>query len=194
MTWSEALLTFGSLFLAAVFAFYLDSLRERRRTKRWVFEYLRFWSERLRSYESERGQNMELFSRVDQALGQWLVDGPGAPEPEWVMIDAMSVNTPISFTPSLFGEALEVVSPQLLRSMFEVDAVLPQLRSHSEATVRLFEQMLRPLVLRRQHRLDDAERRAVEQFRREMQTVRALVQQFSDRVADVVAGLSREGI
>ena len=42
MSLGDALLTFVSVFVAALLAFYLDGLRERRATRSWVREYLGF--------------------------------------------------------------------------------------------------------------------------------------------------------
>ena len=43
MSLGEAFLTFVAVFVAALLAFYLDGLRERRATEGWVRDYLGFW-------------------------------------------------------------------------------------------------------------------------------------------------------
>jgi hypothetical protein len=53
MSLSGALLTFVSVFVAALLAFYLDGLRERRATQQWVKEYLGFWRDLLDSTAGE---------------------------------------------------------------------------------------------------------------------------------------------
>lgn len=104
MTWTEALLTFGSLFLAALFAFYLDSLRERRATRRWVHEYLGFWRTMLESFVDERDVIQTMMGSLDEVLADWLDDRPTTSAPVWSGIDGFKFSSAISMTPNLLGE------------------------------------------------------------------------------------------
>jgi hypothetical protein len=194
MTWDEALLTFGSLFLAALFAFYLDSLRERRATRRWVREYLGFWARTMAPFEDGRIAGQAMFARVDDAVQRWLATDRTGIEPDWDAIDGIDVSSSVSITPQLFGASLEAISPGLLALMFEVDSRAVVVQAQSAATLRLFETLLRPLVLRRAPLHADEERRAVELYRRDLAGLGQLVDAFGDQMVAVLNGLRAEGI
>ena len=99
MSLGDAALTFVSVFVAALLAFYLDGLRERRATEKWVREYLGFWRGVLDTAQGDRAANDEGLSRIQQALDTWLA---GA-EPSWADVDSVNVNSAVSFTPLLLS-------------------------------------------------------------------------------------------
>jgi hypothetical protein len=131
MSLGDALLTFVSVFIAALLAFYLDGVRERRATRAWVREYLGFWRRMLQSAADERRGNEGMLGRIDEALGVWLATGP--PEPDWQYVDAVNVNNSFQFTPQLLGDAVGVTPPELMQRMFVADATSPAVRGTSEA-------------------------------------------------------------
>lgn len=103
MSLGGALLTFVSVFVAALLAFYLDGLRERRATERWVKEYLGFWRGMLQSAAAERADNDAVLTRVHDAVARWLTCAKSGQEPTWSDIDAVNYNNSISFTPLLLS-------------------------------------------------------------------------------------------
>jgi len=125
MSLGDALLTFVSVFIAALLAFYLDGVRERRATRAWVREYLGFWRRMLQSAADERRTNEGMLGRIDEALGVWLAPGPQ--EPDWQYVDAVNVNNSFQFTPQLLGDAVGVTPPELMQLMFVADATSPAL-------------------------------------------------------------------
>ena len=71
MSLGDAALTFVSVFIAALLAFYLDGLRERRATRAWVAEYLGFWRGLLESTAGEKEANEAGVRKVESALDGW---------------------------------------------------------------------------------------------------------------------------
>lgn len=192
MTWTEALLTFASLFLAGVFAFYLENLRERRATRRWVREYLGFWRQQFESFGAEKDANRRLFTRLDAALADWLE--PSGDPPDWDLVDGISFVSSIALTPNLFGEGMSAVPPDLLHDMFAVDATVPVLALESDTTMRLFESEIRPLKMRREWPLANEDARLVELYRSEMATAWTLVDAHYDQVDALLQRMRANGI
>lgn len=186
MTFTEASLTFGSLFLAALFAFYLDSIRERRGTRRWVHEYLGFWRTMLESFVDEREALRATIDKLDSVLGDWLDDTPEASEPDWSAIDGFNFSSAISLTPNLLGEGMSVVPSDLLRSMFILDAMIPGLASSSNSTLALYESEVRPLQLRRAWPLAPDQSRAVSLYRSEVSKVGVMMEALYTQLDDLV--------
>jgi hypothetical protein len=191
MSLGDALLTFVSVFVAALLAFYLDGLRERRATRRWVKEYLGFWRGMLQNAADERRANEGMLGHIVTALDDWLA--PGGPEPDWTYVDAVNVNNSFQFTPQLLGDAVGVVPPELMRQMFVADATSPALRSTAEVVTRLFETEIRPLALARVVDLDAAQRRAVELYRAEFVRMCDLLRQYGDQLDKVLRDLAASG-
>jgi len=77
----DAALTFVSVFVAALLAFYLDGLRERRAARAWVREYLGFWRDILEQSATDREGNDAIMDRIDRALGRWLDPPHGRCDP-----------------------------------------------------------------------------------------------------------------
>ena len=191
MSLGDALLTFVSVFIAALLAFYLDGVRERRATRAWVREYLGFWRRMLQGAAEERRGNEGMLGRIDEALGVWLAPGPQ--EPDWQYVDAVNVNNSFQFTPLLLGDAVGVTPPELMQRMFVADATSPALRGTSEATTRLFETEIRPLALARVVELDPAQRRAVELYRAEFGRLRDLLRQYGEQLDAILGELVAGG-
>ena len=166
MSLGDALLTFVSVFVAALLAFYLDGLRERRATRAWIKEYLGFWRSLLDSGEEEREANAAGVRRVEAALDDWLAAGPGS-QPTWRDVDAININATVRFTGPLLSNGGSVVPPALLQRMFVADGSAPALTTQSDFVTRLFETEVRPLVLGRVVPLEGRDREAVELYRRE---------------------------
>jgi hypothetical protein len=93
----DAALTFVSVFVAALLAFYLDGVRERRATRAWVREYLGFRRVTLAGDAEMRQANDAMLGRIDEALGAWL---DGVDEPDWRYVDAVNFNSSFAFTRS----------------------------------------------------------------------------------------------
>jgi hypothetical protein len=129
------------VFVAALLAFYLDGLRARRATRRWVTEYLGFGRSMMEAGAAEREEDDAVLVRIDTAVDRWLSVAGGGPEPVWSDIDALSVSTSISFAPLLLGSGVGV--------LFYADATVPVLRSTSEAVSRLYEAEIRGPVAAR---------------------------------------------
>src|SRR3954452_12079511 len=184
MSLGDAALTFVSVFIAALLAFYLDGLRERRATRGWVREYLGFWRGTLQSAADERGANDAMLGRIAVVLDAWLV--PGGPEPDWQYVDAVNVNNSFQFTPQLSGDAVGVVPPGLMRLMFVADATRPALASTADVGARLFESEIRPLVLGRVVDLDPTQQRAVELYRAEFGRLRELLRGYGDQLDGIL--------
>jgi hypothetical protein len=185
-----AALTFVSVFVAALLAFYLDGLRERRATERWVREYLGFWRAMLHNAQEERAGNDAMLARIDQALDRWLAHGT---EPEWPDVDAVNVNNSFSFTPLLLTTGVDVVPPELLKRLFVADATGPALRGTSEVVTRLFESEIRPLALARVLDLSPVQRRTVELYRAEFGRLRELLRSYTDTLDEIHDELVRAG-
>jgi hypothetical protein len=165
MSPGDALLTFVSVFVAAVLAFYLDGLRERRAARAWVREYLGFWRGVLDSSRGDRAANAEGLARIATALDTWLSEGTA--EPVWSDVDTVNVNTAVSFTPMLLSAGAGVVPKELVGQLFVADANAPALLRRSEYVTRLFDEYVLPLVLARVTALAPEQRRAVEKYRDE---------------------------
>jgi hypothetical protein len=161
-----AVLTFVSVFVAALLAFYLDGLRERRATARWVREYLGFWRGLLQSTADEGAVHEAAVRRIEAAIDGWLAAGADA-RPAWDDIDALSVSATVQFTPPLFNTGASVVPSELMQQLFVADAMAPAMTALSDFVTRLFESEVRPLVLAEVVPLAGQDRRAVELYRRE---------------------------
>lgn len=172
MSPGDALLTFVSVFVAALLAFYLDGLRERRASRRWVQEYLGFWRDVLEQSATERDGNDAIMDRIDRALGRWLDPGDGLAEPEWSDIDTVNVNTAIAFTPLLLSTGAKSVPIELLRQMFLADATVPALAKRSDIVASVFHDRILPLRLDRVAHLSPEQRNSVEFFRLEFAGMR----------------------
>jgi hypothetical protein len=190
MSLGDALLTFVSVFVAALLAFYLDGLRERRATRAWVREYLGFRRATLARDAEMRQANDTMLSRIDAALGTWL---GGVHEPDWRYVDAVNFNTSFAFTRELLGTAVGVVPPDLMRRMYEADATAPALRGTAEFVARLFEAEIRPMALRREMMLEASQRRAVELYRAEFAHLRDLQRGYVEQLDVILLELERSG-
>ena len=120
MSLADAALTFVSVFVAALLAFYLDGVRERLATRRWVREYLTFCGDVLESTKDGRASIEAGHQRIQQALGRWL--SPDA-DPDW-RVDTVNVNTAVSFTPLLLSTGASAVHRDL-HQLFLADATAP---------------------------------------------------------------------
>jgi len=202
VSWNEAIIAFVSLFVGALLAFYLESLRERRATRRWVWEYLGFWRELMESFAEQKAVNLGLFDSVDAALGRLLpaddaaADGAAdaAADTDWEAVDGLLFNSAISLSPSLLGEASAVVPADLMRSMVVVDAVVQHVKASSETTYSLYESLVRPLVLRRDWPMSAEQRRALALYRRDLALLRALIESLYDQLADLAKQMRAAGI
>lgn len=187
MSPGDAALTFVSVFVAALLAFYLDGLRERRATRSWVREYLGFWRSLLETTAGDAEVNEAMGGRVEAALDAWLLASSATPPP-WEDIDALNVNAAVRFSGPLLSTGGSVVPAELMHRLFVADAMAPALGSRGDFVVRLFETEVRPLVLARQVPLEGRQRRAVETYRSEL---RGLFQQSRD-YSDHLAGIRQE--
>ena len=189
MTWSDALLSFVSVFAAAALAFYLDSLRERRTTRRWVWEYLRFWRALLATLILEWRDVLELFDEMDRTL-TLLTAGQDEPTQEqWERVDVFALNTTIVLTPPLLGEASGVVPPQVLHKLFLADEFFATVRNQAAHTAQMFESLVRPVVLRQVWPLEAEMQRGVGFYQRELAEFRSLLEQLARQLAELVAEL-----
>lgn len=193
MSLGGAFLTFVSVFVAALLAFYLDGLRERRATEGWVRDYLGFWRTTLDSVSGERAANEEGLQRIDDALGRWLDLGSSGVEPEWADIDAVNVNSAVSFTPPLLSSGASAVPGDLLRQMFVADATRPALLREAEGVSRLFDSHILPLVLDRVTWLNPEQRHAVERYRAVYGGLRAQMHTYLDQLDRIRDGLVGAG-
>jgi hypothetical protein len=188
-----ALLTFVSVFVAALLAFYLDGLREKRATQRWLHEYLGFWRGFMDSLGDEGEQNEAGVRVIERALDEWLA-GAGPKQVEWGSIDAMNVNATVRFTGHLLSAASAGMLPaELMRQLFLADAMAPTLTARAQFVTRLFESDVRPLVLDRVAPIDGRDRRAVELYRHEFLGLFALLQSYSEHMRGIQAELTRLG-
>jgi hypothetical protein len=192
MSPGEALLTFVSVFVAALLAFYLDGLRERRATRAWIREYLGIWRALLDSGEQEREANAAGVRRVEAALDAWLAAEPGAP-PTWSDVDAINVNATVRFTGPLLSTGGSVVPPGLLQRMFVADGSAPALTTQAGFVTRLFETEVRPLVLGRVVPLERRDREAVELYRREFRGLVEQMDAYGGLLTEIRAELVRLG-
>jgi len=192
MSLGDALLTFVSVFVAALLAFYLDGLRERRATRSWVSEYLGFWRGMLESSAGERDANETAVRRVEASLNGWLASGAGS-APVWDDIDAITVNATVRFTSPLLSIGGGVVPPELLQRLFVADASAPALVAGSDFVTRLFETEVRPLVLGRVVPLEGRDREAVDLYRREFVALFERMRAYGDVLAEIREDLVRLG-
>jgi hypothetical protein len=188
----DAALTFLSVFIAALLAFYLDGLRARRATRAWVAEYLGFWRGLLDSTAGEGEANEAGVRKVESALDGWLAAGPGV-TPAWDDIDAININATVRFTPALLNTGASVVPPDLMRSLFVVDALAPAMTTRSEFVERLFEVEVRPLVLGQVVPLEGRDRRVVELYRREFLGLFDQMRDYTTQLGSVREELGRLG-
>lgn len=193
MTLGDAGLTFVSVFVAALLAFYLDGLRERRATEKWVREYLGFWRGWLGAHPEERATNEAYLDRIDAALADWLDPGRSGRQPRWAEIDTINVNNPMVFTPLLLSTGVSVVRPDLLQRLFRADATAPALKDSSEWVSRFYEDHIRPLVLARIDCLDALQRRAVETYRSEFAQFSELTRQYQGMLRAIHEELAARG-
>ena len=190
MSLADAALTFVSVFVAALLAFYLDGVRERLATRRWVREYLTFWRDVLESTKDGRASIEAGHQRIQQALGRWL--SPDA-DPDWRHVDTVNVNTAVSFTPLLLSTGASAVPRELLHQLFLADATAPVVSRRSESVARIFETHVLPLVLARVRTLSPEQRRSVELFRDEFQGLRDHMSTYLDQLDGIRAELARLG-
>jgi hypothetical protein len=193
MSLGDAVLTFISVFVAALLAVYLEGLCERRATEGWVRGYLGFWRTTLESTAGERAANEEGLQRIDDALGRWLDLGSSGVEPVWADLDAVGVHSAISFTPLLLSSGVSAVPADLLRLMFVADATSPVLLRRAEAVARLFDAHVLPLVLGRVTWLNPEQRHAVELYRTEFAGLRGLMDSYRDQLDEIRVALVRAG-
>lgn len=191
MSLGDAALTFVSVFIAALLAFYLDGLRERRATRAWVREYLGFWRTTLQGAADDRHSSEGMLGQIDDALGVWLA--PGSAEPDWQYVDAVNVNGSVQFTPHLLGSAVGEISAELMQRMFVADATFPAVGATADVVTRLFETEIRPLALARVVDLDPVQRRAVELYRAEFGRLRDLLRRYGDQLDVLLADLAAAG-
>lgn len=189
MSIGDAVLTFVSVFVAALLAFYLDGVRERRATERWVREYLGFWRGVLDSAQGDRAGNEVGLQRIETALDIWLADE--GLEPNWADVDSINVNTAVSFTPLLLSAGASAVPKELLGQMFVADATAPALLRRSEGVTRLFEAHVLPLVLGCVLELSPEQRRAVARYRAEFLGLRDHMSGYLDLLDGVREELTR---
>jgi hypothetical protein len=188
MSLSGALLTFVSVFVAALLAFYLDGLRERRATQQWVKEYLGFWRDLLDSTAGEAEGNEAGVRRIESALDGWLAaDGPL--QPTWTDIDALNVNATVRFTPSLLGSGGRVVPAGLMRQLFLADAMAPAMSLRAGFVTTLFESEVRPLVLSQVVPLEGRDRRVVELYRGEFLGLFEQMSQYAEHIREELVRL-----
>lgn len=192
MSLGDAVLTFLSVFVAALLAFYLDGLRERRATRAWVREYLGFWRGLLESTAGEGAANEAGFRTIDGALGGWLSGGAGSP-PTWDLVDAINVNAAVRFTPALLGAGGRAIAPELMQKLFVADALAPALQTRADFVQRLFETEIRPRVLDQVLPLDGRARRAVELYRRELAGLADQMRDYTTHLRDICDDLVRLG-
>lgn len=192
MSLGDAALTFVSVFVAALLAFYLDGLRERRATQRWVKEYLGFWRGLLQTTESEGEANEAGIRRIETALDGWLSAEAGAP-PAWNDIDALNTNATVRFTPALLNTGASVVPAELMQQLFMADAMAPAVTMQSAFVTRLFEAEVRPLVLDRVLPLEGRDRRTVELYRREFGGLFERLREYSRHMKTIRDELVRLG-
>jgi hypothetical protein len=179
----DALITFVSVFVAALLAFYLDGLRERRATAAWVREYLGFWRGFLQSTAGDAETNDAIGHRLEAGLDAWLAATEATP-PTWADIDALNVNAAVRFSGPLLSTGGSVVPPELMHQLFVADAMAPALGTRGDFAVRLFEAEVRPLVLARVVPLEGTARRVVETYRVELL---GLFEQSRDYAAHLAA-------
>jgi hypothetical protein len=192
MTLGDAALTFVSVFVAALLAFYLDGLRERRATQRWVREYLGFWRGLLEATADEGAGNEAGVRRIEAALDGWLAAGPGG-APAWDDVDAMNMNATVRFTPALLNTGASVVPVELMQQLFMADAMAPAMTLQAAFVTHLFETEVRPLVLDRVAPLDGRDRTAVELYRREFGALFERMRQYSEHMRTIREELVRLG-
>jgi hypothetical protein len=193
MSLGDAFLTFVSVFVAAVLAFYLEGLRERRATESWVRDYLGFWRTTLEATRVERAANEEGLQRIDDALGRWLDLGSSGVEPVWTDLDSINVNTAITFTPLLLSSGVSAVPSELLRLMFVADATSTVLLRRADGVARLFDAHVLPLVLARETWLNPEQRHAVERYRAEFDGLRTTMTHYLDQLDRIREELVRAG-
>lgn len=193
MSLGDAALTFVSVFIAALLAFYLDGLRERRAARRWVREYLGFWRDTLEQSATSRDGNDAIMERIDRALGRWLDPPEGVSEPEWPDIDTVNLNTAVSFTPLLLSTGARSVPIGLIRQMFLADATVPALARRSEIVASVFYERILPLRLERVVHLSPEQRNSVEFFRLEFAGMRDQVEVYLDMLDGIRKELLRLG-
>jgi hypothetical protein len=189
MSLGGALLTFVSVFVAALLAFYLDGLRERRATEGWVRDYLGFWRTTLEAAAGERAAIEEGMQRIDDELGRWLDLGSSGVEPVWADLEAVHVSSAISLTPLLLSSGASAVPGDLLRRMFVADATSPVLLRRAEDVARLFDNHVLPLVLGRETWLNPEQRHAVERYRVQLGGLRADMFSYLDQLDQIRAAL-----
>jgi len=192
MSLGDAGLTFVSVFVAALLAFYLDGLRDKRATERWVREYLGFWRGLLQSTGDEGVANEAGMHRVEAAIDGWLAAGADG-LPAWDDIDAMNVNATVRFTPPLLNTGGSVLPPELMQKLFVADALAPALTARSEFATRLFETEVRPLVLAEVVPLEGQDRRSVELYRRELLGLFEQMRDYSTYLQEIREELVRLG-
>jgi hypothetical protein len=192
VTFGDALLTFVSVFVAALLAFYLDGLRERRATRAWVKEYLGFWRGLLETTAEEGAANETGMHRVESAIDGWLAAGKDN-RPSWSDIDAMNVNATVRFTPPLLNTGGSVLPAGLMQQLFIADALAPALSTRSEFVTRLFEAEVRPLVLAEVVPLQGRDLRAVEVYRRELLGLFEQMRDYSSYLRSIREELVRLG-
>jgi hypothetical protein len=193
MSLGDAVLTFVSVFVAALLAFYLEGLRERRATEGWVRDYLAFWRTTLDASQGDRTGNEEGLQRIDDALSRWLELGSSGVEPVWGDLDSISVNSAITFTPLLLSSGVSAVPGDLLSLMFVADATAPTLLRRAEAVSRLFDGHVLPLVLGRVTWLNPEQRHAVERYRAEFAGLRSQMNGYLDQLDRIREELVRAG-
>jgi hypothetical protein len=191
MSLGDALLTFVSVFVAALLAFYLDGLRERRATASWVREYLGFWRTFLQATAGDAETNDDIGRRLETALDAWLAST--STPPTWGDIDALNINAAVRLSGPLLSTGGSVVPPDLMHQLFVADALAPALGTRGDFVVRLFEAEVRPLVLAQVAPLEGTQRRAVETYRRELLGLFEQAREYAAHLAGIREELVRLG-
>ena len=145
MSLGDALLTFVSVFVAALLAFYLDGLRERRATRAWVREYLGFRRATLAG-DAELASGERRDARADRRgprlLARWRRRARLAVRRRRQLQHLLRVHGR-----SCSAQRSGSCRPISCGACTRPTPALPAVRGTAEFVARLFEAEIRPLAL-----------------------------------------------
>ena len=106
--------TLVTVFVGAFLAFFLENLRERRRLKEWLRQYLDQSATMLGHTETVFPQVATMLDDMQTQLDGWVAPSPTVPD--WDVLNGVPVSRAPDLLGSLQGEALSVVRPGVLTS------------------------------------------------------------------------------
>lgn len=179
--------TLVTVFVGAFLAFFLENLRERRRLKEWLRQYLDQSATMLGHTETVFPQVATMLDDMQTELDGWVAPSPTVPD--WDVLNGVPVSRAPDLLGSLQGEALSVVRPGVLTSLVAVETSARTLELVSTRLESFHDQYVLPLVIRQQVTLTESDRAGLLLFRSKLADFRLVVSQCAADIAHALQQL-----